>query len=87
MAKDIVRFHAVYWPAFLMALNLPLPKKLLVHGYILTGGSKIEEVDDILAERELRYRQGSDIAIDTTDKTPEEIAIFIQQRIKLLEKE
>lgn len=43
MAKDIIRFHAVYWPAFLMALNLPLPKKLLVHGYILTGGSKMSK--------------------------------------------
>ena len=50
----------------------------------LTGGNKFEEVDVILAEREPRYRQGSDIAIDTTDKTPEEIAIFIQQHIKLL---
>jgi shikimate kinase len=53
----------------------------------LTGGSKIEEVDAILVEREPCYRQDSDIAIDTTDKTPEEIAIFIQQHIKLLEKE
>jgi methionyl-tRNA synthetase len=43
MAKDIVRFHAVYWPAFLMAANLPLPKKLLVHGYILSGDSKMSK--------------------------------------------
>lgn len=43
MAKDIIRFHAVYWPAFLMAANLPLPKKLLVHGYILTDGSKMSK--------------------------------------------
>jgi methionyl-tRNA synthetase len=43
MAKDIVRFHAVYWPAFLMAANLSLPKKLLVHGYILTDGSKMSK--------------------------------------------
>jgi methionyl-tRNA synthetase len=43
MAKDIVRFHAVYWPAFLMAANLPLPKKLLVHGYILMGENKMSK--------------------------------------------
>ncbi|MFH1254637.1 MAG: methionine--tRNA ligase [bacterium] len=43
MAKDIVRFHAVYWPAFLMALNLPQPKKLLVHGFILMGDYKMSK--------------------------------------------
>lgn len=37
MAKDIVRFHAVYWPAFLMAAGLSMPKKLVVHGYILAS--------------------------------------------------
>ncbi len=43
MGKDIVRFHAVYWPAFLMAANLPLPKKLLVHSYILVGDTKMSK--------------------------------------------
>lgn len=43
MAKDIVRFHAVYLPAFLMALDKPLPKKLLVHGYILSGDAKMSK--------------------------------------------
>ena len=43
MGKDIVRFHAVYWPAFLMAANLPLPKKLLVHSYILVGDAKMSK--------------------------------------------
>lgn len=43
MAKDILRFHAVYWPAFLMAAGLPLPKKLLVHGYILMGDKKMSK--------------------------------------------
>lgn len=43
MAKDIVRFHAVYWPAFLMAAHLPLPKRLLVHGYILMGDKKMSK--------------------------------------------
>lgn len=43
MAKDIVKFHAVYWPAFLMALKLPLPKHLLVHGYILVDNDKMSK--------------------------------------------
>lgn len=43
MAKDIVRFHAIYWPAFLMSLGLELPKKLLVHGYILMGDQKMSK--------------------------------------------
>jgi methionyl-tRNA synthetase len=43
MAKDILRFHAIYWPAFLMAAGLPLPQKLLVHGYILVGDQKMSK--------------------------------------------
>lgn len=43
MAKDILRFHTVYWPAFLMASGLPLPKKLLVHGWITVDGQKMSK--------------------------------------------
>jgi methionyl-tRNA synthetase len=43
MGKDIVRFHAVYWPAFLMALELPLPQKLMVHGWIKVGEQKMSK--------------------------------------------
>ncbi|MEX2437708.1 MAG: methionine--tRNA ligase, partial [Candidatus Babeliales bacterium] len=43
MGKDIVRFHAVYWPAFLMASGLPLPKQLLVHGWIQVDGKKMSK--------------------------------------------
>jgi len=43
MAKDILRFHAVYWPAFLMASGLPLPKTLLVHGWIKVDGQKMSK--------------------------------------------
>ena len=43
MAKDIVRFHAIYWPAFLMAAKLPLPCGLLVHGYVLAGDAKMSK--------------------------------------------
>lgn len=43
MAKDIVRFHAVYWPAMLMAAGIMLPKKLVVHGYVLIGDTKMSK--------------------------------------------
>ncbi len=43
MAKEIVRFHTLIWPAILMALDLPLPKKVLGHGWMLLDGGKISK--------------------------------------------
>ena len=43
IGKDILRFHAAIWPAMLLALELPLPKKLLVHGFININGAKISK--------------------------------------------
>ncbi len=43
VGKDIVRFHAVYWPAFLMAADLPLPKKIFAHGWWTNEGNKISK--------------------------------------------
>ena len=43
IGKDILRFHAVYWPAFLMAAELPLPKKIFSHGWILSGDEKMSK--------------------------------------------
>jgi methionyl-tRNA synthetase len=43
MGKDIVRFHAIYWPAFLMASKLAMPKKLLVHGWIKVADQKMSK--------------------------------------------
>lgn len=43
IGKDILRFHAAIWPAILIALDLPLPKTLLVHGHVLTGGTKMSK--------------------------------------------
>ena len=58
IGKDIVRFHTVYWPAFLMSANLPLPKQVYGHGFLLSrGGEKMSKslgnvVDPmVLAER------------------------------------
>lgn len=43
MAKDIIRFHAVIWPALLMALDLPLPKTVFAHGWIMLEGGKMSK--------------------------------------------
>ena len=44
IGKDVVRFHAVYWPAFLMSANLPLPRQVYGHGFILAkGGEKMSK--------------------------------------------
>ncbi len=43
IGKDILRFHAIYWPAFLMAANIPLPKKIYGHGWILLGEEKMSK--------------------------------------------
>lgn len=43
VGKDILRFHAVYWPAFLMATGLPLPKKVFAHGWLTNEGQKISK--------------------------------------------
>jgi len=43
LGKDIIRFHAVYWPAFLMATGLPVPEHLLVHGWIKVNQQKMSK--------------------------------------------
>ncbi len=45
IGKDILRFHAIYWPAFLMSANLPLPKRIFGHGFLMYNGSKISKSD------------------------------------------
>jgi len=43
VGKDIVRFHTIYWPIFLMALDLPLPKKVFAHGFIMMKDGKMSK--------------------------------------------
>jgi len=43
IGKDILRFHAIYWPAFLLAAKIPLPKKVFGHGWILSGDEKMSK--------------------------------------------
>ena len=58
VGKDIIRFHAVYWPTFLMALKLPLPKKIVAHGWLTDSNRKISKslgnmVDPIALAKEV----------------------------------
>jgi len=65
IGKEIVRFHCVYWPAFLMAADLPLPKSIIAHGWLLFEESKMsksrgnivrsETILDTLGQDALRY--------------------------------
>jgi methionyl-tRNA synthetase len=43
IGKDIVRFHTVYWPAFLMSAKLPLPRQVFAHGFLLSRGEKMSK--------------------------------------------
>jgi methionyl-tRNA synthetase len=43
IGKDIIRFHAVYWPAFLMSAGLPVPKRVFGHGFVLNKGEKMSK--------------------------------------------
>ena len=61
IGKDILRFHAVYWPAFLMAAKIPLPKQVFGHGWILSGEEKMSKSKgNILDPIELIDEYGSD---------------------------
>ena len=61
IGKDILRFHAVYWPAFLLAANIELPKKVYSHGWILSGDEKMSKSKgNILDPLEIIDRYGLD---------------------------
>jgi len=61
IGKDILRFHAGIWPAMLLGLGLELPKKLLVHGFVNIGGSKISKsVGNVIDPNEIIDQYGLD---------------------------
>ena len=61
VAKDIMRFHAIIWPAMLMALELPLPKHLAVHGWITFNGQKMSKsLGNVVDPLVLSKRYGAD---------------------------
>ena len=85
VAKDIMRFHAIIWPAILMALDIPLPKHLAVHGWITFNGEKMSKslgnvVDPfILGERygcdAIRYHILREMALGADSSFSNEIMI------------
>ena len=61
IGKDIVRFHAVYWPAFLMAAGIELPKRVFSHGFLNIEGEKMSKsLGNVLAPRDMIGRYGLD---------------------------
>lgn len=72
VGKDILRFHAIYWPAFLMAAGLPLPKRLFAHGWWTRDGEKMSksignvvnpfELVDVYGCDQVRYFMVNEVA-------------------------
>lgn len=61
IGKGILRFHAVYWPAFLLSAKLPLPKSLFVHGYFTVNGQKMSKtLGNVIDPNELIKKYGTD---------------------------
>ena len=61
VGKDILRFHAILWPAILLGLGLPLPKTILSHGFILTDGQKISKsLGNVIDPVEVLEKHGID---------------------------
>lgn len=61
LAKDILRVHATIWPAMLLALNLPLPRTILIHGFFLVDGQKMSKsLGNVITPQQLSDRFGSD---------------------------
>lgn len=57
IGKDILKFHAIYWPAFLMALELPLPKSIIVHGHWTVEGVKMSKsLGNVICPTELVHQ-------------------------------
>lgn len=57
IGKDILRFHAIYWPAMLLAADIPLPEKLLVHGFITVSETKISKsIGNVISPQDLVQR-------------------------------
>jgi methionyl-tRNA synthetase len=61
IGKDITRFHAIYWPAFLMSAGLPLPRQIVVHGFLFSRGEKMSKsLGNVVSPQDLVSRYGVD---------------------------
>ncbi len=61
IGKDITRFHSIYWPAFLMSAQLPVPKQIVVHGFLFSRGEKMSKsIGNVVAPADLVARYGID---------------------------
>jgi methionyl-tRNA synthetase len=61
IGKDITRFHAIYWPAFLMSAKLAVPRQIVVHGFLFNRGEKMSKsTGNIVAPADLVHRYGVD---------------------------
>ena len=61
IGKDIIRFHAIYWPAFLMSAGIPLPKRVFGHGFLLTEGEKMSKsLGNVISPENLIVKYGVD---------------------------
>ena len=61
IGKDITRFHAIYWPAFLMSADLPVPEQIVVHGFLFSRGEKMSKsVGNVVAPADLVRTYGQD---------------------------
>lgn len=62
VGKDILRFHAIFWPAFLMSLDLPLPKRIFTHGWWLIEGAKMSKsVGNVVNPKDIADTYGLEI--------------------------
>jgi methionyl-tRNA synthetase len=86
MAKDIIRFHTIYWLAFLMAADLPLPKREFVHGWLLCNNQKMSKtLGNIIDPQEILHKYHPDVlryyfsTLSTKDDVDFDFAILDQK--------
>ena len=61
IGKDITRFHAIYWPAFLMSAGLPVPRQIVVHGFLFSRGEKMSKsLGNVVSPADLVGKYGVD---------------------------